>query len=103
MAEQTAMAKQEVEQAAASVAGLAFEDKLRLITALQPEPLAALVGMCHKSLPSDCSTNAPTHPEAINVTSSTTACQAKPGLDMRAGYSCSSLPEHVQGEKAHRS
>ena len=56
MAEQTAVAKREIEQATASVAGLAFEDKLRLITALQPEPLAALVGACHESLPSDCGT-----------------------------------------------
>ena len=50
VAEQTAVAKREVEQAAASVAGLAFEDKLRLIIALQPEPLSALVGKCYKSL-----------------------------------------------------
>ena len=28
------------------MSGLAFEDKLKLITALQTEPLAALVGMC---------------------------------------------------------
>lgn len=44
VAEQRAAAKKEVELAAASVAGLAFEDKLKLMTALQPEPLAALVG-----------------------------------------------------------
>jgi len=44
VAEQTAAAKREAELAAASVAGLAFEDKLKLMTALQPEPLAALVG-----------------------------------------------------------
>ena len=29
------------------MSGLAFEDKIKLITALQPEPLAALIGMCH--------------------------------------------------------
>ena len=44
VAEQTAAARHEAEMAAASVAGLAFEDKLKLLTALQPEPLAALVG-----------------------------------------------------------
>lgn len=44
VAEQAAAAKREAELAAASVAGLAFEDKLKLMTALQPEPLAALMG-----------------------------------------------------------
>jgi hypothetical protein len=47
VAEQTAAAKREVDVAAATVPGLAFEDKVRLITALQPEPLAALVGVCY--------------------------------------------------------
>ena len=47
VAEQTAAARHEAELAAASVAGLAFEDKLKLLTALQPEPLAALVGALH--------------------------------------------------------
>ena len=85
MAEQTAVAKREVEQAAASVAGLAFEDKLRLITALQPEPLAALVGVCHECLPSDCDTSALGCQETTNVTKSIAARQAKPGLNMQAG------------------
>ena len=85
MAEQTAVAKREVEQAAASVAGLAFEDKLRLITALQPEPLAALVGVYHRVLPSGRGTSALDHPHAMNVTSSIAPCQARSGLNMRAG------------------
>ena len=50
VAEQTAAARQEAELAAAAVAGLAFEDKLKLLTALQPESLAALVGM-HSASP----------------------------------------------------
>ena len=44
VAEQAAAAKREAELAAASVAELAFEDKLKLMTALQSEPLAALLG-----------------------------------------------------------
>ncbi len=44
VAEQTAAARHEAELAAASAAGLAFEDKLKLLTALQPGSLAALVG-----------------------------------------------------------
>ena len=44
VAEQTAAARHEAKLAAAAVAGLAFEDKLKLLTALQPEPLTALVG-----------------------------------------------------------
>ena len=86
MAEQTAVAKREVEQAAASVAGLAFEDKLRLITALQPEPLAALVGVCHGVLLSGHSKSALGCLEAMRVTSSIAACQAKPDLNLRANH-----------------
>jgi hypothetical protein len=44
--EQTAAARREVELAAATVSGMAFEDKFKLITALQPQSLAALVGGC---------------------------------------------------------
>ena len=100
VAEQTAVAKREVEQAAASVAGLAFEDKLRLITALQPEPLAALVGVCHGMLLSGHSTSALGCLEAMRVTSSIAACQAKPDLNLRANHCCSNLQEHVQGERS---
>ena len=100
MAEQTAVAKREVEQAAASVAGLAFEDKLRLITALQPEPLAALVGMCYEKATLWLWHKYRRLPRGNECKSSIAACQAKPGINMRASWSCcSSIPEDVTGEE----